>query len=52
VSFDPRFPAHLQMIVIRVERDDELIATLEKEVTIFLKEVDETVQKLNEFETA
>jgi putative phage-type endonuclease len=52
ISFDPRFPIHLQMFVIRVERDDEVIASLEKEVTAFLAEVDQTVQKLNEFEPA
>lgn len=52
ISFDPRFPTHLQMFVVRVDRDDELIASLEKEVTAFLEEVDQTVQKLNEFEPA
>ena len=46
VSFDPRLPEDLQLFVIRVERDDEYIANLEKEVSAFLQEVDETVTKL------
>src|SRR5699024_6818972 len=29
VSFDPRFPAHMQFFVERVKRDDELIRNLE-----------------------
>lgn len=39
VSFDPRMPEHLRLFVGRVERDDAVIASLEKEVTIFLGEV-------------
>lgn len=46
VSFDPRLPEDLQLFVIRVDRDDEYIAKLEEEVSIFLEEVDETVTKL------
>ncbi len=46
VSFDPRLPEDLQLFVVRVERDDEYIANLEKEVSAFLQEVDETVTKL------
>ena len=46
VSFDPRLPEDLQLFVIRVNRDDEYIAKLEEEVSIFLEEVDETVTKL------
>jgi putative phage-type endonuclease len=46
VSFDPRLPEDLQLFVIRVNRDDEYIANLEKEVSAFLQEVDETVTKL------
>ena len=51
VSFDPRFPEHLQLCVIRVERDDEMIASLEQEVTSFLAEVAQMVQQLNSMET-
>lgn len=32
VSFDPRLPEHLQIKIIRVMRDDEVIAGLESEV--------------------
>jgi len=51
-SFDPRFPLHLQLCVIRVERDNEMIADLEKEVISFLAEVEQMVSKLNEMEAA
>ena len=47
VSFDPRFPKHLQLFVLRVERDSEMIAELEKEVAAFLNEVQAMVDKLN-----
>ena len=46
VSFDPRLPEDLQLFVVRVNRDDEYIANLEKEVSAFLQEVDDTVTKL------
>jgi putative phage-type endonuclease len=46
VSFDPRLPEDLQLFVVRVDRDDEYIANLEKEVSVFLAEVDETLIKL------
>lgn len=52
VSFDPRFPEHLQLFVIRVARDEEMIADLEKEIIGFLAEVEKMVQTLNEFEPA
>lgn len=45
-SFDPRLPAELQIKIIRVVRDDEMIADLEKEVRVFLKEIDDKQQKL------
>jgi hypothetical protein len=34
--------------IIRVDRDDEMIAELEKQVVIFLQEVDEEVKSLAE----
>lgn len=46
VSFDPRLPEDLQLFVVRIDRDDQYIANLEKEVSAFLAEVDETVIKL------
>ena len=48
VSYDPRWPDEMQLFVQRVERDEELIAELEREVAAFLKEVDETVAALRE----
>jgi len=48
VSFDPRMPAHLQLFVKRIERNDIYIAELESEVIQFLAEVDDKVKKLNE----
>lgn len=46
VSFDPRMPADMQLFIVRVPRDDVLIAEYEKEVISFLGEVDATVSKL------
>jgi putative phage-type endonuclease len=48
VSFDPRMPSHLQLFVKRIERNDEYIDQLEKEVVQFLMEVEYKVKKLNE----
>lgn len=47
VSFDPRLPEHLQLFVIRVERDDAAIAELEAKVTEFLTEVEREIEQLN-----
>ena len=46
-SFDPRMPDGLQLFVIRVPRDDERIAELEREVELFLEQVDAMVRELN-----
>lgn len=40
VSFDPRMPAHLQLFVRRYQRDEKLIAALEREVVHFNAEID------------
>ena len=45
-SFDPRMPEDMQCFIARIERNDEEIAEVEREVKQFLKEVDETVQAL------
>jgi putative phage-type endonuclease len=47
VSYDDRFPAHLQLFVTRIQRDDKLIAELEFEVEQFLIEVDQMVERLS-----
>ena len=46
VSFDPRMPAHLQIFVRRLVRDDKiggLISTLESEVVHFNQELDQVL---------
>jgi len=48
VSFDPRMPDHLTLYVQRIERDNDMLAILEAEVSTFLSEVDADVKKLNE----
>lgn len=47
VSFDPRFPEHLQLFMVKIARDSELIAQMENEVKKFLSEVDELVERIN-----
>ena len=46
VSFDPRLPERLQLLVVRVPRDDDYIAMLETEVKKFLAELDDKLNKL------
>ena len=46
VSFDPRLPERLQLLVVRVPRDDDYIKMLEQEVTVFLQELDDKLNKL------
>lgn len=48
VSYDSRMPEHLKLFVKRIERDDETIAELEKEVSKFLSELEDKVNKLKE----
>lgn len=46
VSFDPRLPEKMRLFRVRLMRDDEEIAALEAEVRVFLREVDEMVERL------
>jgi putative phage-type endonuclease len=46
VSYDPRMPKHLQLFVVRFFRDDAKIAAMEEEVTKFLAEVDDLLERL------
>ena len=48
VSFDPRLPSHLQLFIVRVERDEAIIADLEAKVAEFLTEVEKEIERLNE----
>jgi putative phage-type endonuclease len=52
VSFDPRFPEHLQLFVTRIPRDDVAIKSMENEVDAFLGELDKMVLQLNSMERA
>lgn len=47
VSFDPRLPPRLQLFVRRIDRSDETVAELEKQAVDFLRELDETIAKLD-----
>lgn len=46
VSFDPRMPANLQLFVKRVDRDNALIGSLEKDVIKFLGELEFKIEEL------
>ena len=46
VSFDPRMPEHLQLFVVRFERDEERLEDLRKEAIAFLAEVDALILQL------
>lgn len=46
VSYDPRLPEAMRLFVVRVKRDDAMIAELEKQVRDFLAEIDATIADL------
>jgi hypothetical protein len=46
VSFDPRMPEEMQMFVLRVERNDDFITELEREVEKFLVELEYKITQL------
>lgn len=48
ISYDPRLPETMRLYVQRLPRDDKEIAGIELEVVDFLKEVDETVNRLRD----
>ena len=52
VSFDPRFPEHLQLAVTRVERDEAAIAELREAIRVADAEVEATVAELESMEVA
>ena len=47
VSFDPRMPEHMQLYIHTVERDEKMIANLEAEVSKFLSEMANKIERLN-----
>lgn len=46
VSYQPDFPEHLRLFTLRIPRDAERIAQMERDVRAFLAEVDESVAAL------
>lgn len=46
VSYDPRLPEHLQLLIVRVPRDEQYIQTLEDEVKSFLCELEVKLSQL------
>jgi putative phage-type endonuclease len=52
VSFDPRLHGKLEMWIHRVYRDDDLIAEIEREVKLFIEELDELERKCHEMQNA
>jgi hypothetical protein len=46
VSFEPRLPAHLQLHVRRMHRDEQLISGMEQQAIEFLAELDRMVARL------
>lgn len=46
VTYDPRLPANMRILVQRVHRDEQVISELEREVAAFLAELDAKVARL------
>ena len=46
VSYDPRMPEGMNLFVTAVERDDDMIDDITREVVKFLQEVEETINRL------
>jgi predicted phage-related endonuclease len=47
VSFNPDFPAAMRLWIKRVPRDQKRIAELEREIAAFVKQLEQTVDKLS-----
>lgn len=47
VSYDPRLPIDLQLFIVRFDLDEEKLKKIREGVILFLDEVTETVEKLN-----
>lgn len=52
VSYDPRFPEHLQLAVVRVERDESAISELQEAIKAADSEVEAIVSELNNMKEA
>jgi putative phage-type endonuclease len=46
VSYDPRLPDYLQLFIVKVPRNDALIATLERELDAFFADLDREMSEL------
>jgi len=46
VSYDPRLPVNNQLFIKRNMRDNKLIALMQEDVDVFLKEIDAIINKL------
>jgi putative phage-type endonuclease len=48
VSYDPRLPKRNQLLIVRTERDESLIAEMKAETLKFLDEIESLIMKLGE----
>lgn len=48
VSYDPRMPDNLQIFIKRFERDEDRIAEMEREVVMFLADLQKQIDTLLE----
>lgn len=46
MSFDPRMPENLNKWIVRIDRDEKRIGELEREVELFIEEMEEKISKL------
>lgn len=46
VSYCPAFPPNLQLFVVRFDRDEQRVSKITAEVNVFLREVDEIIERL------
>lgn len=49
VSYDPRMPIELQMVIVRVPRDDTFISQIQNEVLSFIEDMINLVAELDEY---
>lgn len=52
VSYDPRMPEEHQLFIIRFERDEEKLDEMREGIKLFLADVIETIEKLNNLNKA
>lgn len=52
VSYDPRMPEHLQLFIVRFNRDELRLEEIRREVNLFLSEIEETIAKLSALSAA